>query len=73
MENNLGFGLVFGRLAALKISDWTIKYATFEGNFLMISWEKTHHFTIVLTSVFFKKWPNYSNVSLLWFVQVFLK
>ena len=29
-----GFGLVFGRLAVLKISDWAVKYATFEGNFL---------------------------------------
>ena len=42
MKQNLIFGLVFGRLAALKISDWTIKYATFEGNFLMFSWAKKH-------------------------------
>ena len=40
MEYNLRFGLVLGQLAALKISDWTVKYATFEGNFLMFSWTK---------------------------------
>ena len=31
MEHNLRFGLVLGQLAALKISDWAVKYnATFE-------------------------------------------
>ena len=30
------FGMVLGRLAVLKISDWAVKYATFEGNFFNV-------------------------------------
>ena len=30
MKKNMGSGLVFGQLAVLKISDWAVKYATFE-------------------------------------------
>ena len=37
MEQNLRFGLVLSRLAVLKILDWVVKYATFEGNFFMVS------------------------------------
>ena len=40
MEQNMIFGLILGRLAVLKIWDWALKYATFEGNFLMFSWAK---------------------------------
>ena len=36
MEQNMRFGLVLGRLALLKISDWAVKYATSEGNFLFL-------------------------------------
>ena len=41
MEQDMIFGLVLGRLAVLKISDWAVKYATYEDNFLMFSWAKT--------------------------------
>ena len=34
MEQNMRLGLVPGRFAVLKILDWAVKYATFEGNFL---------------------------------------
>ena len=30
MEQNIIFGLVLGRLAVLKISNWVVMYATFE-------------------------------------------
>ena len=29
------FGMVLGQLAVLKISDWAVKYASFEGNVFM--------------------------------------
>ena len=33
MEQNMRCGLVLGLLALLKISDWAVKYAAFEGIF----------------------------------------
>ena len=38
MEQNIRFGLVLDRLAVMKILDWAVKYATFEGNFFRFSW-----------------------------------
>ena len=35
MEQNMRCGLVLGLLALLKISDWAVKYAAFEGIFLL--------------------------------------
>ena len=43
MRQNLIVGLVLGRLAVLKISDWAVKYATFEGNY-MFSWAINNNF-----------------------------
>ena len=37
MEQNMRFGLILGRLAILKKTIWAVKYATFEGVFLMFS------------------------------------
>ena len=34
------FGLVLGWFAVLKISDWALKYVTFECNFLCFHWQK---------------------------------
>ena len=40
MKQNLIFGLVFGRLAVLKISVIEQKYATFEGSFFYVFTDK---------------------------------
>ena len=42
MKLNMRFGLVlggtrFGLVGSVKVSDWAIKYATFEGNVSMFS------------------------------------
>ena len=36
------FGLVLGWLVVLKISDWAVKYATFDDNFIVYSWAKNY-------------------------------
>ena len=48
MEQNVIFALVLGWLAMLKISDWALKYATFDGNLFMFSWAffKNHVFSV---------------------------
>ena len=38
MEQIMRFGLVFGWLAVLKISDWAGNYVTFNGNLFMFLW-----------------------------------
>ena len=38
MEQNMRFGMVLGQSAVLKISDWAVKYVSFEGNTPMFSW-----------------------------------
>ena len=37
MEQNMTFGLLLYWLALLKISDWAVKYATFEGKILCLA------------------------------------
>ena len=42
MDQKLKFGLVLGWLVVLKISDWAVKYATFDDNFSIYSWAKNY-------------------------------
>ena len=48
MEQNMRCGLVLGLLALLKISDWAVKYAAFEGIFLFLL-----HIGIVIFKYFY--------------------